>query len=135
LNSRGMEMFIKSWMPKEGRAKGIIFLCHGYADTVTFFFEGLARIWAAAGYAVFGMDYPGFGLSEGLHGYVPNFDNLVDDVVEQYRAVKGTQYQYIYLQDYFSSHLVVVVNDLISCVFQVLCPVRVLSHLYCLGIH
>jgi alpha-beta hydrolase superfamily lysophospholipase len=81
------------------------------------------------------MDYPGFGLSEGLHGYVPNFDNLVDDVVEQYRAVKGTQYQYIYLQDYFSSHLVVVVNDLISCVFQVLCPVRVLSHLYCLGIH
>jgi alpha-beta hydrolase superfamily lysophospholipase len=52
------------------------------------------------------MDYPGFGLSEGLHGYVPKFDNLVDDVVEQYRAVKGTQYQYIYLQDYFSSHLV-----------------------------
>ncbi len=33
-------MFIKSWMPKEGRAKGIIFLCHGYGDTVTFFFEG-----------------------------------------------------------------------------------------------
>ncbi|CAM6062891.1 unnamed protein product [Sphagnum tenellum] len=88
VNSRGMEMFIKSWMPKEGRAKGIIFLCHGYADTVTFFFEGLARIWAAAGYAVFGMDYPGFGLSDGLHGYIPNFDQLVDDVVEQYAAVK-----------------------------------------------
>ncbi|CAK9214094.1 unnamed protein product [Sphagnum troendelagicum] len=88
-NLRGMEMFVKSWMPEEGRPKGILFLCHGYGDTVTFFFEGLARIWAAAGYAVFGMDYPGFGLSEGLHGYVPNFDNLVDDVVEQYRAVKG----------------------------------------------
>jgi hypothetical protein len=81
------------------------------------------------------MDYPGFGLSEGLHGYVPNFDNLVDDVVEQYRAVKGTQYQYIYLQDYFCSHLVVVVNDLISFVFQVLCLVHIVSHLYCIGIH
>lgn len=42
-----------------------------------------------AGYAVYGMDYPGFGMSEGLHGYVPDFDRLVDDVMEQYRAVKG----------------------------------------------
>ena len=42
-----------------------------------------------AGYAVYGMDYPGFGLSEGLHGYIPNFDILVDDVIEQYRLIKG----------------------------------------------
>jgi acylglycerol lipase len=35
-----MEMFVKSWMPEEGRPKGILFLCHGYGDTVTFFFEG-----------------------------------------------------------------------------------------------
>ncbi|KAG0609398.1 hypothetical protein M758_8G181000 [Ceratodon purpureus] len=41
-----------------------------------------------AGYAVYGMDYPGFGLSEGLHGYIPNFDILVDDVIEQYRLIK-----------------------------------------------
>ncbi len=39
-NSRGMEIFVKSWMPEEGRPKGILFLCHGYGDTVTFFFEG-----------------------------------------------------------------------------------------------
>jgi alpha-beta hydrolase superfamily lysophospholipase len=109
-----MEMFIKSWMPKEGRAKGIIFLCHGYADTVTFFFEGLARIWAAAGYAVFGMDYPGFGLSDGLHGYIPNFDQLVDDVVEQYAAVKGSTI----FEDYFPS-LVSVIDNLISCLCHI----------------
>lgn len=36
------------------------------------------------------MDYPGFGLSEGLHGYIPNFDALVDDVIEHYSKVKGT---------------------------------------------
>lgn len=35
------------------------------------------------------MDYPGFGLSEGLHGYIPSFDVLVDDVIEQYRLIKG----------------------------------------------
>ena len=35
------------------------------------------------------MDYPGFGLSEGLHCYIPSFDRLVDDVIEQYSKVKG----------------------------------------------
>lgn len=35
------------------------------------------------------MDYPGFGLSEGLHGYIPSFDKLVDDVIEHYSKVKG----------------------------------------------
>uniref|UniRef100_A0A0V0GP09 Putative ovule protein n=1 Tax=Solanum chacoense TaxID=4108 RepID=A0A0V0GP09_SOLCH len=34
------------------------------------------------------MDYPGFGLSEGLHGYIPSFDKLVDDVIEHYSKVK-----------------------------------------------
>jgi alpha-beta hydrolase superfamily lysophospholipase len=49
----------------------------------------VARTLALAGYAVYGMDYPGFGMSEGLHGYIPNFDKLVDDVIEQYRIIKG----------------------------------------------
>jgi len=35
------------------------------------------------------MDYPGFGLSDGLHGYIPSFDTLVDDVIEHYSKVKG----------------------------------------------
>lgn len=42
------------------------------------------------------MDYPGFGLSEGLHGYIPSFDRLVDDVVECFAKFKGT---YFYLEN------------------------------------
>lgn len=52
-------------------------------------FIGIARKLASSGYGVFAMDYPGFGLSEGLHGYVPSFDKLVDDVIEHYSKVKG----------------------------------------------
>lgn len=52
-------------------------------------YSGIARRIAASGYAVFAMDYPGFGLSEGLHGYIPNFDYLVDDVIEHYTKIKG----------------------------------------------
>jgi alpha-beta hydrolase superfamily lysophospholipase len=52
-------------------------------------FPGIAKQIAAAGYAVYAMDYPGFGLSEGLHGYIPSFDQLADDVIEQYTKIKG----------------------------------------------
>lgn len=50
---------------------------------------GIAKRLASSGFAVFAMDYPGFGLSEGLHGYIPNFDELVDDVIEHFSKVKG----------------------------------------------
>lgn len=55
-------------------------------------FSGIARRIAGSGYAVYAMDYPGFGLSEGLHGYIPNFDYLVDDVIEHYRKIKGMMF-------------------------------------------
>ncbi|XP_028091344.1 caffeoylshikimate esterase-like [Camellia sinensis] len=51
-------------------------------------FTGIARKLVFSGYGVFAMDYPGFGLSEGLHGYIPSFDILVDDVIEQYSKTK-----------------------------------------------
>lgn len=52
-------------------------------------FAGIARKLASSGYGVFAMDYPGFGLSEGLHGYIPSFDALVDDVIEHFWKIKG----------------------------------------------
>lgn len=50
---------------------------------------GIAKKIASAGYGVFALDYPGFGLSEGLHGYIPSFDALVDDVIEHFSKIKG----------------------------------------------
>ncbi|KAG6626921.1 caffeoylshikimate esterase-like isoform X1 [Carya illinoinensis] len=89
-NSRGMEIFCKSWMPEPGvRIKGALFFCHGYGDTCTFFFEGIAKHIAASGYAVYALDHPGFGLSEGLHGYIPSFDELAYNVIENYSKIKG----------------------------------------------
>ncbi|TVU06629.1 hypothetical protein EJB05_49853, partial [Eragrostis curvula] len=88
-NSRGVEIFTKCWFPENHHMKAIICLCHGYGDTCTFFLDGIARNIASAGYGVFALDYPGFGLSEGLHGYIPSFDALVDDVAEHFAKVKG----------------------------------------------
>ncbi|KAJ1443243.1 Serine aminopeptidase, S33 [Sesbania bispinosa] len=77
VNSRGLEIFCKSWLPGAGRPKAAVFYCHG-----------IARKLASSGYGVFAMDYPGFSLSEGLHCYIPSFDGLVDDVIEQYSKIK-----------------------------------------------
>ncbi|XP_024046343.1 caffeoylshikimate esterase isoform X3 [Citrus clementina] len=44
-NSKGLEIFCKSWMPKLGdQIKGVLFFCHGYGDTCTFFFEGRTEL-------------------------------------------------------------------------------------------
>ncbi|TMW94505.1 hypothetical protein EJD97_010184 [Solanum chilense] len=88
VNSRGLEIFSKSWLPETSPPKAMVYFCHGYGDTCTFFVEGIARKLASSGYGVFAMDYPGFGLSEGLHGYIPSFDKLVDDVIEHYSKAK-----------------------------------------------
>ncbi|XP_043715881.1 caffeoylshikimate esterase [Telopea speciosissima] len=88
VNARGLEIFCKSWLPKTSPLKALVCYCHGYGDTCTFFFEGIARKLASSGFGVFAMDYPGFGLSEGLHGYISSFDAIVDDVIEHYSKVK-----------------------------------------------
>ncbi|PKI75627.1 hypothetical protein CRG98_004028 [Punica granatum] len=97
VNSRGLEIFTKSWLPESSRPKAVICYCHGYGDTCTFFFEGtsLAPLefsnssLASSGYGVFAMDYPGFGLSEGLHCHIPSLDRIIDDVIEYFSGVKG----------------------------------------------
>lgn len=38
---------------------------------------------------MYAIDHPGFGLSEGLHGYIPSFDAVVDNVIEQFKIMKG----------------------------------------------
>lgn len=88
VNSRGLEIFLKSWIPESSSPKAMVYYCHGYGDTCTFFFEGVARKLAMSGYGVFAVDYPGFGMSEGLHGYISSFDGLVDDVIEIYSKAK-----------------------------------------------
>ncbi|XP_020593298.1 caffeoylshikimate esterase isoform X2 [Phalaenopsis equestris] len=91
-NAKGMEIFWKSWLPNLGTTtKATLFFCHGYGDTCTFFFEGIAKRIAAAGYGVYAMDLPGFGLSDGLHGYIHSFDEMVDLVIEQ-REVVGLRH-------------------------------------------
>lgn len=51
--------------------------------------SGIARKLASYGFGVFAIDYPGFGLSDGLHCFIRSFDQLVDDTIEHYSKIKG----------------------------------------------
>lgn len=82
INSRGVELFCKQWLPLHGSPRAVLFYCHGYGDTCTHTFEDEAIKLASEQFAVVSMDYEGHGLSAGLHCDVRKFSNLVDDVIE-----------------------------------------------------
>ena len=65
---------------------------------------GIAKRIAAAGYAVYAMDYPGFGMSYGLHGYIASFDGMVDHVIEQYARIRG----FLGLSSVYKSRFVII---------------------------
>ena len=82
-------------------------------------FSGIAKHIAASGYGVYAVDHPGFGLSEGLHGYIPSFDDIADNVIEQYTKIKGMPYKVVplnmYNERYYASRVpasvVLLTND------------------------
>ncbi|CAA3029477.1 caffeoylshikimate esterase-like [Olea europaea subsp. europaea] len=87
LNSRGVKLFTCRWVPENSQPKALIFLCHGYALESSISMKGCAIRLVNAGYEVHGIDYEGHGKSSGLLGYIPSFDNLVDDCSEHFTNI------------------------------------------------
>ncbi|XP_022869888.1 caffeoylshikimate esterase-like [Olea europaea var. sylvestris] len=87
LNSRGMKLFTCRWLPVHSEPKALILLCHGYAMESTISMKGCGTRLAKAGYGVYGMDYEGHGKSSGLPGYIPNFEDLVNDCSDHFTSI------------------------------------------------
>lgn len=87
VNARGMRLNTCRWLPEGKEVKGLVFLCHGYGMECTIYTRETGQRLARAGFGVFGIDYEGHGKSEGLHGFVPNFDDLVTDCVTFFNGV------------------------------------------------
>ncbi|XP_074589271.1 caffeoylshikimate esterase-like [Curcuma longa] len=87
LNSRGIKLFTCCWLPENKEPKALAFICHGYAMECSISMRGTGIQLARAGYAVHGIDYQGHGKSEGLQGFVANFDELVDDCFDHFSSI------------------------------------------------
>ncbi|XP_077247543.1 caffeoylshikimate esterase-like [Tasmannia lanceolata] len=86
-NSGGLMLFTCRWLPTNQDPKALIFLCHGYAMECSISMEGTGTRLAKAGYAVYGVDYEGHGKSSGLQGYIPSFDDLVNDCSDYFTSI------------------------------------------------
>ncbi|XP_077234418.1 caffeoylshikimate esterase-like [Tasmannia lanceolata] len=86
-NSGGLMLFTCRWLPTNQDPKALIFLCHGYAMECSISMEGTGTWLAKAGYAVYGVDYEGHGKSSGLQGYIPSFDDLVNDCSDYFTSI------------------------------------------------
>ncbi|KAF8402824.1 hypothetical protein HHK36_010915 [Tetracentron sinense] len=87
LNSRGLKLFTCRWLPENRDPKALIFICHGYAMECSISMEGTGTRLAKAGFAVYGIDYEGHGKSSGLEGYIPCFDDLVNDCSDHFTTI------------------------------------------------
>ncbi|KAK9741420.1 hypothetical protein RND81_03G104400 [Saponaria officinalis] len=82
-----LRLFTCRWIPQNQEQKALVFLCHGYAMESSISMQGTANRLANAGYGVYGIDYYGHGKSEGLHGYIPSFGDLVQDCSDHFTNV------------------------------------------------
>ncbi|KAK8959916.1 hypothetical protein KSP40_PGU012691 [Platanthera guangdongensis] len=85
--SGGLRLFTCRWVPEKQDPKSLILLCHGYGMECSISMRITGIRLAKAGFAVYGIDYRGHGKSAGLQGYIPNFDELVNDCAKYYTSV------------------------------------------------
>lgn len=67
----------------------MILLLHGYSDHSHDRIATDAQKFTTLGYSSYTMDHEGHGLSEGLRGYIENFDHLVADVTYYIDIIKS----------------------------------------------
>ncbi len=67
--------FMQWWLP-DGEIRAVVQLAHGYAEHMGRY-EATAQFLTDMGVAVYGIDYPGHGHSEGLSVYITDFEDLI----------------------------------------------------------
>ncbi|GAQ78332.1 Monoacylglycerol Lipase [Klebsormidium nitens] len=86
--SRGVKLFTRTWTPSKQKPKALVCILHGFGSNISWLAQKTALLFTDAGYAVAGLDAQGFGRSDGLDGYIPDFDHLVSDAREYFGTVR-----------------------------------------------
>ncbi|KAL3697645.1 hypothetical protein R1sor_011721 [Riccia sorocarpa] len=88
-NSSGLSLYTHSWKPVKGKAKGLVFVCHGYGSDSGWLVQLTAIGFAERGYSVHAIDHQGHGQSGGLKGYIPLLDAVIDDCIQFFDSVRN----------------------------------------------
>ena len=103
----GLELFLRTWLPAKHSNVGIL-IFHGitaYSKP----YEMIGKPFSRNGYAVYGFDLRGHGLSDGNRGDYPSMERLVTDLGQAIQLVKSKHEKLIVL-----GHSLGVVTSLIA---------------------
>jgi alpha-beta hydrolase superfamily lysophospholipase len=70
------KIHVREWLP-EGETRGVIALVHGIGEHGGRY-DHMAKWYAAKGMATLALDYYGHGKSEGIRGYIPSYEAVLD---------------------------------------------------------
>ncbi|KAK9150012.1 hypothetical protein Syun_008321 [Stephania yunnanensis] len=91
---RGLTLFTRSWQPISSSSspttppRGLICMVHGYGNDISWTFQLTPVFLARMGFACFALDLQSHGQSQGLKGFVPNVDYVVDDCLSFFNSIK-----------------------------------------------
>lgn len=74
----GQKLIVRGWEPV-GKPKGVVVLVHGLGEH-TGRYAHVAEALTKAGYVLAGFDLRGHGRTEGLRGYAPSFEAIMQDI-------------------------------------------------------
>jgi alpha-beta hydrolase superfamily lysophospholipase len=85
----GQSLYYQYWLP-EGKVKASIFIVHGLNEH-SGRYQHLARILTAQEYAVYGLDFPGHGRSDGVRSYVDSYNDFNESMESYLDMIKDWQ--------------------------------------------
>lgn len=87
--ARNMEIFQQSWLP-EGEVKAVLLIVHGIGEHSGRYMN-LVNHFVPLGYAVYGLDHPGHGNSEGTRVFVERFSDFTDTLKIYFDQIRTAQ--------------------------------------------
>ncbi|KAL4200712.1 hypothetical protein AMTRI_Chr02g254930 [Amborella trichopoda] len=90
-NRRGLDIYTQSWAPagSSRRPCGLVCMIHGFMVHSGGPWELTAIAMVKQGFAVYALDLQGHGRSEGLRGYIPDIQWLLDDCIEFFNCSRA----------------------------------------------
>ncbi|WOL08213.1 monoglyceride lipase [Canna indica] len=85
---RKKKLFCRSWFPATGDLRGIVVIIHGLNEH-SGRYSHFAKQLMAWNFGVYAMDWTGHGGSDGLHGYVPSLNHVVEDTEKFLEKIKS----------------------------------------------
>ena len=87
LNNKGQSLYYQYWIP-EGKVKASILLVHGLHEHCGRY-QHLAKFLTDQDYAVYGLDFPGHGKSDGLRSYVDSYRDFFNPMETYLDMIKS----------------------------------------------